>query len=321
MAPSRIGGISFLALLALAAVFLPQSGLLTDPLAQPDGLVLRDLPPLSSMPYLVMSDNAERYVNEWREENDRFISYRRGDRWIRIERAELAGEGRGVWSGESFFMFGTDSYGRCMLSRMVSGARISLLVGLLGALVAIVVGAAVGLASGLGGGGLDSFLMRSTDIAFTVPRLFLALLVVSLYGPSIMTTVLVLGLTTWMPAARLVRGEILSLRERDYVLAAKASGAGPIRRGLFHLLPGASVPLLVEGLLRVGDTVLLESALSFLGCGVPPPHPSWGNLIADGKDRLLDAWWIATIPGLAIAATVIALQIAGDGIRKRLTPG
>jgi peptide/nickel transport system permease protein len=151
-----------------------------------------------------------------------------------------------------------------------------------------------------------------------VPRLFLALLLVAIYGPSMTTTVVVLGVTTWMPAARLVRGEILSVRERDFVKAARASGAAPLRLAWRHVLPLAVAPLLVEGALRVGETILLEASLSFLGLGVPAPVPSWGNLIADGRDALFDAWWVSTFPGIAIALTVIALNLLGDSARDRL---
>jgi len=136
----------------------------------------------------------------------------------------------------------------------------------------------------------------------------------------LITTIVVLGATSWMVAARLVRGEILSLRDRDYVHAARAAGARPWRLGWSHLLPGAMGPLLVEGVLRVGETILLEAALSFLGLGVPPPTASWGNLIADGRGSLIDAWWIATFPGVAIAATVVALNLIGDAAQERLTP-
>jgi peptide/nickel transport system permease protein len=153
----------------------------------------------------------------------------------------------------------------------------------------------------------------------SIPRLFLALMLVALYGPSTRTTILVLGFTTWMAAARLVRGEILSLKERDFIQAARASGIGTLRLGLLHLLPAASLPLLVEGALRVGETILLEAALSFLGLGVPAPAPSWGNLVADGRSSILDAWWISTLPGIAIALTVIALNLLGDSARERLS--
>jgi peptide/nickel transport system permease protein len=160
--------------------------------------------------------------------------------------------------------------------------------------------------------------MRFTDVVLAVPRLFLALMLVAIYEASIATTVIVLGCTTWMAAARLVRGEVLSLREREFVQAARAAGAAPHRLGLLHLLPSALAPVLVEGALRVGDTILLEASLSFLGLGGQPPSASWGNLVADGRGSLLDSWWIATFPGLAIALTVIALNLLGDAARERL---
>jgi peptide/nickel transport system permease protein len=153
--------------------------------------------------------------------------------------------------------------------------------------------------------------MRGTDVVLSIPRLFLAIMLVAIYRPSLATTVLVLGFTTWMPAARLVRGQVLSVRERDFVRAARAAGVPPLRLALFHVLPVAMTPLLVEGPLRVGETILLEAALSFLGLGVPAPDPSWGNLVADGRNSLMDAWWISTFPGIAIAITVVALIVLG----------
>jgi len=309
------GFLGLLGLIALAAPLLP----LRDAVAQPDTLVLRDLPPLSRVDAIRLGDGKLIYASEVVADEDGGATYRRGTTWTELSAQELHGGSAADWHMRPLFVLGTDDLGRDLLSRMIHGARISLLVGLVAAALALLIGSVVGVASGLSGGLLDAVLMRATDIVLSVPRLFLALLLVSLYGASLTTTVLVLGGTTWMSAARLVRGEILSAREHDFVQAARANGTPAFRLGLLHLLPAALVPLVVEGTLRVGDTIMLEAALSFLGLGVPAPAPSWGNLIADGRGSLLDAWWIATLPGLAIALTVIALNQLGDGVRERLT--
>jgi peptide/nickel transport system permease protein len=220
--------------------------------------------------------------------------------------------------GRARFLLGTDSLGRDLLSRLVWGARVSLVAGFLAALVAIAIGGSVGLAAGFSGGRVDGLLMRATDGALAIPRLFLLLLLAALFRPTLATTVLLVGGTTWMAAARLVRGEALSIREREFVAAARAAGASPIRVAVHHVLPHAAAVLGVEAALRLGQAVLLEASLSFLGLGVPPPVSSWGGLIADGRDRLLDAWWIATWPGLALAGVVIAASLVADGARERL---
>ncbi len=312
---ARTGTGFLLAVLALALV-APWLGL-RDPAAQPDGLVLRYLPPLSRVTTIRLADGSVRYASEVRELQGGGVAYRRGESWTEIGPKGLAA---GSWRGRAFYLLGADGFGRDLLSRLIHGARVSLLVGFAAALGAVAVGSLVGLLSGLAGGWVDGLLMRVTDLFLAVPRLFFLVLLVALYRPSVGMAIAVIAATSWMAAARLARGEILSLRERDWVGSARAAGASPWRLAFWHLLPGAAPPLLVETALRVGQSILLEASLSFLGLGVPPPTPSWGSLIADGRDRLLDAWWIATIPGLCVAATVVAVHQVGEAVRERLRP-
>ena len=307
----RVGGLVLVTLFSLAVLgpLLP----LRDPLAQPDGLVLRDLPPLARARAIVLADGSVRWAHETRVADDA-VEYRRGARWTRLEAADLAPR----WERRPLFVLGTDDLGRDLLSRMIHGARVSLLAGLCAATLAVAAGIAIGGLAGLAGGMPDALLMRLTDLALSVPRLFLALTLAAIWGASLATTVAVVAATTWMGVARLTRGVFLATRENEFVRAARATGARPLRVALLHLLPAAAAPILVEWTLRVGDAILLEASMSFLGLGIPAPMPSWGNLIADGRGSLLDAWWIATLPGLAIGATVISLQTfssSGSGRR------
>ena len=295
------------ALVAALAPILP----LRDPNAQPDGLVLRNLPPMTVVDTVSWADGTRQYAHELRRETDGGLSVRRGDTWTRVPID-------GARIERARFVLGTDSLGRDLLSRLVWGARVSLVAGLLAALVAVAIGGGVGLIAGFSGGWVDAALMRVTDGALAIPRLFLLLLLAALFRPSLSTTVLLVGCTTWMAAARLVRGEALSIREREFVASARAAGASPVRVAMHHVLPHATAVLGVEAAIRLGQAVLLEASLSFLGLGVPPPAASWGGLIADGRDRLLDAWWIATWPGLALAGVVIASSLVADGVRERL---
>jgi peptide/nickel transport system permease protein len=310
--------LGLIGVLAFCAIAAPWLGL-RDPNEQLDGLVLPELAPLTRVDAVELVDGTLRFATELREA-DGAVELLRGPRWDRIALADLRGGTLDAAHRRPWFVLGTDGFGRDVLARLVYGARVSLLVGFLAAGMALGLGTLVGTAAGLAGGWIDGLLMRLTDVVLSVPRLFLAVLLVALYGRSLTTTILVLGATSWMAAARLVRGEILSLRERDYVQAARAAGAAAPRLAWLHLLPSAMLPLIVEGVLRVGDTILIEASLSFLGLGVPPPDPTWGNMIAEGRDRLLDAWWIATLPGFAIVATVFALHLFGEAARKRLNP-
>jgi peptide/nickel transport system permease protein len=217
-------------------------------------------------------------------------------------------------------IMGTDTLGRDVLSRMIHGAGVSLSVGFVAVGISTLIGVIIGAFAGYYGGLVDAILMRFVDIMLCFPSFFLILAVIAFIGPSIWNIMIVIGVTSWMGVTRLVRAEFLSLKERDFVQAAISQGAGDFRIMLLHCLPNAMAPVLVAATLGVAAAVLTESSLSFLGLGVQPPHPSWGNMLTEGKDNIEIAWWMSLYPGLAIFITVMGYNLLGEGIRDTLDP-
>lgn len=215
---------------------------------------------------------------------------------------------------------GTDELGRDVLSRMIWGSRVSLKVGFAAVAISVLIGTLVGALAGFYGGKVDAVLMRLVDIMLAFPTFFLILAVIAIVDPGIITIMAVIGITGWMDVARLVRAEFLSLKERDFVLAARASGASDVRLMLRHMLPNALSPVFVTATFGVAGAILVESSLSFLGLGVQPPEPSWGNILTSGKDNIEVAWWLSLYPGLAILLTVLSYNLAGEGLRDALDP-
>ena len=217
-------------------------------------------------------------------------------------------------------VLGTDHLGRDVLARVIHGAQPALLVGVAAVAISGVLGMAAGLTSGYFGGRIDDVLMRLADIQLAFPFILLAIAVIGVLGPSLGTIIAVIGVSSWVVYARVVRGAVLSLREREFVQAALALGSGDGRVVLRHVLPNVFTPWLVVATLDMARVIVIESALSFLGLGVQPPTPTWGGMLADGRVYISTAWWLATFPGLAILFTVLGINLFGDGLRDTLDP-
>lgn len=227
-----------------------------------------------------------------------------------------------AWYSDSSgkFILGADPMGRDVLSRIMYGARISLMVAAVAIGMGGITGTVLGLISGYFGGYVDEVVVRFMDISAAIPFLLLALIVIMVFGASLAVLMGVLALSTWASPARLVRGQALQLKTLEYVSLAKVSGASTFRILYKHILPGVLNTVIVVATLQVGHVILTEAILSFLGAGVPPPTPTWGSMVADGRDYMGSAWWVSFFPGMAIVLTVVAFNFIGDWLRDRLDP-
>jgi peptide/nickel transport system permease protein len=222
--------------------------------------------------------------------------------------------------GSNAHILGTDLLGRDVLSRLIYGARVSLLVCILAILVAGGIGSCLGIISGYFGGWVDTIIMRIVDLALSLPIILLALLFGVLFGPSFSNIIVVISLVLWSQYARMARGETLKVKGRDYVDLARTAGCSDASIMLRHIVPNVAGSLIILATLQVGTVIIIESSLSFLGVGIPPPTPSWGSMIAEGRSYVVSAWWLCMIPGLAILFTVLSVNVLGDTLTELLNP-
>ncbi len=318
--PRRSVGLASVVLAAVAAAGLLAPWIAPyDPLEQPDAVVGRHLPPLTVYPAVrleygwELAERVERTPEGLRLERRGTTTERRAEEVLNLTEDGV--------SDRRFYLLGSDRLSRDVFSRLVYGARASLAIGLGSVALAFLIGVTVGALAALGPRFLDSLLMRTVDGMIALPWLVLLIFLVALFpGSNLTMMVLLLGGSTWMGLARLVRGELLSLKERDFILAVRGLGAGPVYVFWRHLLPNALPPLLIDATLRIAGLILFESTLSFLGFGIQRPRPSWGNMIAESRNSMGTAWWEGLFPGLAIVATVLSLAVVADALRDRLDP-
>jgi len=227
-----------------------------------------------------------------------------------------------IWfeGGSAKYILGTDAFGRDILSRLIYGARVSLIVAALALTIGGGIGLVIGIMAGYIGGVLENILMRLVDAAFTFPAILFALLLSVTIGQGLGTLVIAISLLLWASFARIIRGEVLVLKQRDFVALAKVRGCSELRIMLTHILPNVLNTFMVLVTLNIGVVIIAEAALSFLGAGIPPPTPTWGLMVSEGRGRIAEAWWVSLIPGLAITALVLSVNLFGDWLRDRLDP-
>jgi peptide/nickel transport system permease protein len=322
--PSLLWGLGLLLALGLPPLIAPLLSAY-DPAEQVDAAVAKNRPPGTVLAAVHFSDGSA--DGSWRladraERVPGGLRIQIGERSETLPEAEVLNLTATGVADHRRFLLGTDRLGRDLWARMLWGGRISLLVSTLAAFLALTLGVAVGSAAALGGPWVDTVLMRIVDAVLSFPGVFLIITLTALFRPRLGSLILILGFTAWMTISRLIRAEILSLKQRDFVLAARALGQHPFAVFWRHLLPNAFAPVLIQTAFVIGNVILAESGLSFLGFGVQPPTPSWGSLVAEGSNpsALYSAWWLATFPGAAISLIVIAFHLIGDGLRDFLDP-